>query len=101
MKLVYVKYVDPMLWTKPTEVLYEDDIESLELIVVRTAGILIKEDESKLILGEVHLEEDNQKLSNWEVVFPRYRYVAIVNKRDILLRQDFEIVDITNKDGSK
>jgi len=91
MKVVYVKYIDPMLWTKPEDKLYDEDVDLLDLMVVREAGILVREDEKKIILAEVHIGEDNPSLVEWEIVFPFYRHVSVINKQDILHREDFEI----------
>ena len=91
MKVVYVKYVDPMLWTKPDDNLYEEDIDLLDLMVVREAGILIREDDKKIVLAEVHASEDNPSLVEWKIIFPFYRHASIINKKDILYRKDFEI----------
>jgi len=52
MKIVFVKYQDPMLLNKPTENIYPEDLDQFLPAVVRDAGILIKEDETRVLLGE-------------------------------------------------
>lgn len=91
MKIVFIKYRDPIIWFKPNERYYDSDVDYFELVVDRVAGILIKEDESKIVLGEVSLEEDNPKASEWGVQYPSYRYVIIIDKNNIIERKDFEV----------
>ena len=98
MKIVYLKYIDPMLWTRPEDKIYEADLEHLKLMVVRDAGILIKEDENTIILGEVHLAQDNKELADWDIEFPCYRHVSVVNKADIIHRQDWEVEEFCEKE---
>jgi len=91
LKIVYVKYVDPMGWHKPDMKFYEEDLEYAVLHVQRVAGILIKEDEEKIVLGEVSLAEDNPKLAEFGVEYPHYRYICIIAKTNIIERKEFEI----------
>ena len=93
MKVAYVKVKDPILWTKAEDLMYDDDLDNLNPIVIRKAGIILREDEEQLIIGEIHTEEDNKKLNDWGVQFPRYRYLAIINKLDIIERKDFEVTN--------
>ena len=87
MKILYVKYRDPMLFNKPTENIYEEDLDQFEPMVCRDAGILIRETEDNIILGETHTKEDNPALAEWGVVLPYYRCVRVIHKTQIIERK--------------
>lgn len=93
MKLVYLKVIDPIAWQKPDARFFIDDIEYFVLNVLRTSGLLIHEDEEKIVLGEITLACDNPKLDEFGVKFPSYRDVQIINKKNIRERQDFEVTE--------
>ena len=91
MKIVYLKYKDPMIWHNPQARFYEEDLKSMSSVTCRIAGILIKEDDEKIILGEATIEEDNIKLLEGGIEFPYYRDIAIITKTSIVERKDFKI----------
>jgi len=91
MKVAYLKVVDPIAWTKPDAEFYEEDVPFLVLHYIRVAGLIIYEDANLIIIGEITCAEDNPKLDEFGIKFPRYRYVEVVNKKDIVDRQDFEV----------
>ena len=91
MKIIYVKYRDPISWFKPNERYYDSDVDNFRLVVLRVAGALIREDKEKLILGELSLAVDNPVADEWGVMFPSYRYVIVIDKVNIIDRQEFEI----------
>ena len=91
MKVVYVKYQDPMLFNKPTENIYDEDLDQFVPMICRDAGILIRETDDNIILGETHIEEDNQTLAEWGVVLPYYRCVRVISKAHIVERLDFDL----------
>ena len=97
MKVVYVKVIDPIAWMKPDHVFHEEDRKFMKCNVVRVAGILIEETDTELVIGEVGLARDNPELDEYEILYPRYRYVEIIAKCSILYRQDFEIKEETTK----
>lgn len=90
MKIVYIKYADP----KPFN---EDPAEKLPThfhrIIFNVAGILIREDEDLLFIGERAVEEDNRKVADryGKDMFPAYRNVLPVRKSDIIERKDIEV----------
>jgi hypothetical protein len=91
MKIVYVKIEDPIAWREPTSVFYEEDKDTFVCNVVRYTGILIDENDKRIVLGEVEISQDNPKLHEFGIKFPRYRGITIIAKKMILDRQDFEI----------
>lgn len=91
MKIVYVKIKDPVAWERPDAQFYEEDIKHFTCNIMRNAGILIYENEEMLVLGEISIAEDNPKLDDLGLKFPRYRDVMIIAKENILDRQDFEL----------
>jgi len=91
MVVVWLKYVDPMLWTRSVDDLYEADIEKLKPPVITTSGILIKEEGMVLILGEVTYAKDNVSLDEWGIIYPRYRNVQVIHKKAIVERKDFDV----------
>ena len=96
MKLIYVKYRDPMLFNKPNENIYLEDFEFIVPMIVRDAGILIHETEDSIYLGEANVTEDNVKLDEWGIRLPYYRNVRVIHKSQIIERQD-----VTLKENKK
>ena len=90
MKVVYLKYRDPMLFNRPTENVYPEDLESILPAIIRDAGIIIKETEDNIYLGESHVAEDNQELNDWGLRHPYYRNVRVIHKSSIIFRIDFK-----------
>lgn len=90
MKVVYVKYADPKPFT-------EDPAEKLPThfhrIVFNVAGLLIREDEEILFIGERAVEGDNRKVAEryGKDMFPAYRNVVPIRKSDIIERKDIEV----------
>ena len=94
MIIVFIKYQDPMLFNKPTENIYDEDLDQFVPMIARDAGILIRETEDTIILGESHVSEDNPVLDEWGVTFPYYRCVRVIAKSQIIHREDFQIKEI-------
>jgi hypothetical protein len=92
LKVVFVTIIDPIAWRKPDTVFFEEDLEWLgNLEVLCTAGILIKETEEVLILGEVHTAVDNKALADAGVDYPRFRDMVTIAKKNIIERYEFEV----------
>ena len=91
MKIVFVKYRDPMLFNRPTENVYEEDLPQILPAIVRDAGILILEDADNVWLGEAHLAEDNKELDDWGLRHPYYRNVRVIHKTQIMERTEFTL----------
>ena len=90
MKLVYVRYSDP----KPFSPKGEDGLgSSTYRAIFRIGGVIIMEDEELLLLGEQAVKQDNITLAERFGVdmFPAYRNVVPIRKKDIIERVDFEI----------
>lgn len=90
MKVIYVKYSDP----RPFK---EDPAEKLPThfhrIVFNVAGLLIREDDDIVFIGELASSQDNEKIAEryGKDMFPAYRNVVPVRKSDIIERRDIEI----------
>lgn len=91
MKILYVKYRDPMLFNRPTENVYDEDLEQILPAIVRDVGILLLEDDDNVWLGESHVAEDNPELNDWGLRHPYYRNVRVIHKSQILDRKEFEV----------
>ena len=91
MKIVFVKYRDPMLFNRPTENVYPEDLEQILPAIIRDAGILLLEDEHNIWLGEAHLAEDNPELHDWGLRHPYYRNVRVIHKSQIIERKEFDL----------
>jgi hypothetical protein len=50
-KIIYVKYRDPMLFNHPTEKIYPEDLAKITCEIVNDAGILLNWNEDKEELG--------------------------------------------------
>lgn len=87
-RMVYLRYRDP----KPLE--FPDRPERLGGPVFHAAGVLLREDDDFLALGEVAFAEENELLARryGADLFPAYRNVltvpkaAIVERRDVVVR---------------
>ncbi len=91
MKILYVKYRDPMLFNRPNDNIYPEDLDQIVPAIIRDAGILIKEDEERILLGETHIAEDNPELDEWGVRHPHYRNVRVIHKSQIIERREFAV----------
>lgn len=91
LKIVYMKIEDPIAWKKPEAVFDTEDTDLFEITVVNVAGIVLHETEDSLTIGEIQLAKDNPNLANFGVIYPRFRYVMTVSKKNILERKDFEV----------
>jgi len=91
MKILYVKYRDPMLFNRPNENIYDEDLDYFKPALIRDAGILIKEDDERILLGEVHMAEDNPSLDEWGIRHPYYRNVRVIHKSQVIERREFNI----------
>lgn len=62
-------------------------------ITFRVAGLIIREDEEFLLLGESAVLQDNPSVGDrvGKDLFPSYRNVLPVRKKDIIERIDFDI----------
>lgn len=87
---MYVKYSDPRPFN-------EDPAEKLPTqfhrIIFNVAGILIREDEELIFIGERAVEEDNAKVAEryGKDMFPAYRNVLPIRKSDIIERRDIDL----------
>ena len=97
MKVVYVSVEDPVAWRSPTATFSKEDIEFLVCNVVRHAGLLIDENDERIIIGEIQTGKDNPKLTEFGLDYPVYRAITIIGKKHIVDRQDFEIVEVQKK----
>ncbi len=86
LRVVYVRYRDP----NPLE--FPDRPEKLPGPIFHAAGVLLREDEEFLALGEIALAEENPLLVQRYGVdlFPAYRNVLTIPKATIVQRRDFE-----------
>ena len=91
MKIVYVSVEDPIAWRSPTATFDPDDVKFLVCNVVRHAGLLIDENDERIIIGEIQTGKDNPELTEWGLAYPIYRAITIIAKKCIVDRQDFEI----------
>ena len=91
MIIVFVKYRDPMLFNRPNENVYPEDLDFIVPAIIRDAGILIKEDEENIHLGEAHVAEDNLELHDWGIRHPYYRNVRVIAKSQIIERTEFKL----------
>ena len=91
MNIVFVKVKDPIAWREPTSVFYEEDMVSLVPQVIRYGGLLIDENDVRLVIGEITIALDNPELNDFGIKFPRFRGITIIAKENIRDRQDFEI----------
>ena len=91
MKILYVKYRDPMLFNRPTENVYDEDLPQILPAIIRDAGILLLENEHNIWLGEAHLSVDNPELDVWGLRHPYYRNVRVIAKSQIVERQEFDV----------
>ena len=84
-RVVYVRYRDP------TPLEFPDRPERLPGPVFHAAGILLREDDEFLALGEVAWSEENEALAvkYGRDLFPAYRNVLTIPKATIQERQDF------------
>jgi hypothetical protein len=84
-KITYVKYRDAAPFTHAAG--------SEVRMVFRTAGMVIKEDNEFLVMGEVCTKEDNEQaaVNFGSDMFPAYRSVLPIRKEDIVERRDFEL----------
>ena len=80
-----------MLFNRPNDNVYPEDLDQIVPAIIRDAGILIKEDEERILLGETHVAEDNPELDEWGVRHPYYRNVRVIHKSQILERKEFEV----------
>lgn len=88
MRISYVKYREQRsLAPQGSSVSYE--------AVFRAAGIVVREEEEILFLGEIATREDNVDLLHrfGADMLPAYRNVLPIRKEDIIERQDVEIKD--------
>jgi len=93
MIIAFIKYQDPMLFNKPTDNIYDEDLDQLKPAIIRDAGILIKEDDERILLGETHVAEDNPELDEWGVRHPYYRNVRVIHKSQVIEREEFHLIN--------
>ncbi len=86
-QVVYVRYRDP----NPLE--FPDRPGKLAGPVFHAAGVLLREDDEFLALGEIAFSEENQPLVGRYGVdlFPAFRNVLTLPKASILERRDFRV----------
>jgi hypothetical protein len=83
-RVVYVRYHDP----NPLE--FPDRPERLPGPIFHAAGVLLREDDEFLALGEIAFAEENEPLVGryGADLFPAYRNVLTVPKATIVERRD-------------
>ncbi|MCL5253616.1 MAG: hypothetical protein M1351_05970 [Candidatus Thermoplasmatota archaeon] len=90
MKIVYVKYSDP----KPFSPHGGRGADATAYrAVFRTGGVIVREDDDVLLIGEQAAKEDNGAIAErfGSDMFPAYRNILPIRKEDIIERIDFEI----------
>ncbi len=85
-RVVYVRYRDP----NPLE--FPDRPEKLPGPLFHAAGVLLREDDEFLALGEIALAEENRPFARryGPDLFPAYRHVLTIPKAAIVDRRDLE-----------
>ena len=92
MKLVYVKIRDPIQWYgEQPDRFYEEDLEKITPATIRVAGLLVKETDEYIIIGEMNLEEDNPTLAKLGLKYPYYRNIVLILKTNIPERKEYEV----------
>ncbi|MEM3851977.1 MAG: hypothetical protein QXP70_03155 [Methanomassiliicoccales archaeon] len=88
MKICFIRYVDPSPFPPDNR----DPFAEHYRAIFAVAGIVLREDEDFLLIGEKASAEDNPKLASrfGQDMFPAYRNIIAVRKKDIISRQDFE-----------
>ncbi len=91
-RVVYLRYRDP------TPLEFPDRPERLSGPVFHAAGVLLREDDRFLALGEIAFRDENRPLVGryGSDLFPAYRNVLTVPKDSILERRDFSIRGFTD-----
>ena len=86
-RVVYVSYRDP----NPLE--FPDRAERFAGPVFHAAGVLLREDEEFLALGEVAFAEENPSLVQryGRDLFPAYRHVLTIPKATIVQRREMTL----------
>ena len=97
MKILYVKYRDPMLFNRPNENIYDEDLDKFKPALIRDAGILLKEDDERIWFGETHVAEDNPELDEWGIRHPYYRNVRVIHKSQVIERREFQVSEDTKE----
>ncbi|MBX8637356.1 MAG: hypothetical protein KIY11_03225 [Thermoplasmata archaeon] len=90
MKIAYIRYSDP----KPFSPEGKEGVgTNTYRAIFRAGGIVVMEDEEMILLGEQAVKQDNVQIAQrfGSDMFPAYRNVVPIRKRDILERTDFEI----------
>lgn len=95
-RVVYVRYRDP----NPLE--FPDRPERLPGPVFHAAGVLLREDEEFVALGEVAFADENVPLETryGADLFPAYRHILTVPKASILERRDVVVRTGSDSVGS-
>ena len=95
-RIVYVRYRDP------TPLEFPDRPERLPGPIFHVAGVLLREDEEFLALGEVALSEENAPLAAQygRDLFPAYRNVLTIPKASILDRREIAVRSIPDSGPS-
>jgi hypothetical protein len=89
-KVVYVRYSDP----KPFSPHGEGGVgAAVYRAVFRAGGVVVREDDDVLFLGEEAVRDDNGAIAErfGSDMFPAYRNIVPIRKEDIIERIDFEI----------
>jgi hypothetical protein len=83
-RVVYVRYRDP----NPLE--FPDRPERLPGPIFRAAGVLLREDDEFLALGEIAFAEENPELMSryGADLFPAYRNILTIPKASIVERRE-------------
>lgn len=88
-RVAYVRYADPMPFSSQPST--DVPLESLRM-VFQVAGIVVREDDEYLVLGEVARISDNSGFAakHGSDMFPAYRNVLPIRKSDIVKLQIVE-----------
>ena len=89
-KLAYVRYSDPKPFSPEGK---EGVSTSTYRAVFRIGGMVVMEDDEMILLGEQAIKQDNIKVAQrfGSDMFPAYRNIVPIRKKDIIERTDFEI----------
>lgn len=93
MQVTFVKIRDPIAWRTPDLDIYDEELRLCVPVVVCHAGVLITEDENRLVIGEVVDAKDNPEQDEIGMKLPKYRAVTIIAKESIMYRQDWTVTE--------
>jgi len=88
-KIVYLKIRDPI--TSLSHILRPNEVPQFcEPIIISMAGLLVFEDEEKVVIGHVCTKEDNEVLEEvLDTPLPHVTDLTVITKNAIVTREDF------------